>query len=63
MTTRYLGWRKAVIYDDKSLTKFSNPRPDLGLYNHIGRSLCARGVGIKTRQPGLQEWSPRRGGR
>eukprot|EP00965_Chrysotila_dentata_P163611 5402530-Pleurochrysis_carterae.AAC.1 len=36
-------WRKAVIFDDKSLTKFLNRRPDLGLYDHIGRSLCVRG--------------------
>eukprot|EP00965_Chrysotila_dentata_P110431 3648581-Pleurochrysis_carterae.AAC.2 len=28
------GWRRAVLYDDKSLTKFSNRRPDLGLYDH-----------------------------
>eukprot|EP00965_Chrysotila_dentata_P203150 6181545-Pleurochrysis_carterae.AAC.1 len=43
MTTLYLGWRKAVIYDDKSLTKVSDHRPDVGLCDHIGRSLCARG--------------------
>eukprot|EP00965_Chrysotila_dentata_P151156 4995921-Pleurochrysis_carterae.AAC.1 len=43
MTTLCLGWRNAVVYDDKSLTKFSNRRPDLGLYDYVGRSLRARG--------------------